>query len=251
MNEKFENYVEIEAEKAESLSFCRGLKLLHIRDQVEEILLQIGKCGIFEEYTIHNIQHVDEMLRIIEWLIPDGTKKKMTSAEWLMLTLAVYFHDLGMVVTKEEYEKRDSSSFNGYKAQVLKDMDNTEYIEYVKKQDDHFLYQEFVRENHARRISQWISGYFDIDLGEVSTIRDMVKDILQNLDDMFKIDLAMICESHHKDDIDDFTKYRVDSVYGNDSQEKVNLNYVAIILRIADLLHIKIGRASCRERVSA
>lgn len=248
MNEKFENYVEIEAEKAESLSFCRGLKLLHIRDQVEEILLQIGKCGIFEEYTIHNIQHVDEMLRIIEWLIPDGTKKKMTSAEWLMLTLAVYFHDLGMVVTKEEYEKRDSSSFNGYKAQVLKDMDNTEYIEYVKKQDDHFLYQEFVRENHARRISQWISGYFDIDLGEVSTIRDMVKDILQNLDDMFKIDLAMICESHHKDDIDDFTKYRVDSVYGNDSQEKVNLNYVAIILRIADLLHITKDRTPSLTR---
>lgn len=110
MNEKFENYVEIEAEKAENLSFCRGLKLLHVRDQVEEILSQIGKCGFFEEYTIHNIHHIDEMLRIIEWLIPDCTKKKMTSAEWLMLTLSVYFHDLGMVVTKEEYEKRNNSS---------------------------------------------------------------------------------------------------------------------------------------------
>ncbi|MCR2046791.1 ATP-binding protein [Acetatifactor muris] len=55
---------------------------------------------------------------------------------------------------------------------------------------------------------------------------------------MFKIDLAMICESHHKDDIEDFTKYRVDNVYGNDRQEKVNLNYIAIILRVADLLHI-------------
>lgn len=76
----------------------------------------------------------------------------------------------------------------------------------------------------------------------------MVKDILQNLDDMFKIDLAMICESHHKDDIDDFTKYRVDSVYGNDSQEKVNLNYVAIILRIADLLHITKDRTPSLTR---
>lgn len=248
MNEKFENYVEIEAEKAENLSFCRGLKLLHVRDQVEEILSQIGKCGIFEEYTIHNIHHIDEMLRIIEWLIPDCTKRKMTSAEWLMLTLSVYFHDLGMVVTKEEYEKRNSSSFNGYKEQVLKEMDNTEYIEYVKKQDDHFLYQEFVRENHAKRISQWISGNFDIDLGEVSTIKGIVKDILQNLDDMFKIDLAMICESHHKDDIDDFIKYRVNNVYGNDSQERVNLNYIAIILRIADLLHITKDRTPSLTR---
>ena len=55
---------------------------------------------------------------------------------------------------------------------------------------------------------------------------------------MFKVDLAMICESHHEDDIDDFTKYRVDNVYGNDKNEKVNLNYIAVILRIADLLHI-------------
>lgn len=230
------------------MSFCRGLKLLHVRDQVEEILSQIGKCGFFEEYTIHNIHHIDEMLRIIEWLIPDCTKKKMTSAEWLMLTLSVYFHDLGMVVTKEEYEKRNNSSFSVYKEQVLKEMGNTEYIEYVRKQDDHFLYQEFVRENHAKRISQWISDNLDIELGEVSTIKGIVKDILQNLDDMFRIDLAMICESHHKDDIDDFTKYRVNNVYGNDGQERVNLNYIAIILRIADLLHITKDRTPSLTR---
>ena len=89
MNDKLKNYVEIQAEKAENLSFCRGLKLLHVRDQVEEILGHIGKIGIFEEYTVHNISHIDEMLGIIEWLIPDETKKEMTSAEWLMLTLAV------------------------------------------------------------------------------------------------------------------------------------------------------------------
>ncbi|MCR2046790.1 hypothetical protein NSB25_05785 [Acetatifactor muris] len=111
MNDKLKNYAEIEAEKAENLSFCRGLKLLHIRSQVEEILNQIGRGGIFEEYTIHNISHVDEMLRIIEWLVPDETKKEMTSAEWLMLTLAVYFHDLGMVVTRGEYSNRGKTAF--------------------------------------------------------------------------------------------------------------------------------------------
>ena len=225
MNETLKSYVEIKAERAEILSFCRGLKLLHIRDQVEEILSQIGKGGIFEEYTIHNIQHIDQMLQIVEWLIPDCTKNEMTAAEWLMLTLAIYFHDLGMVVTKDEYEKRDKSSFDAYKKKILKEMENTEYIEYVNKRDDNFLYQEFVRENHAKRISQWITGNKTFDMGEVSTIKNIVENILRNLDDMFKADLAMICESHHKDDIDDFVKYRVDSLYGNDVQEKVNLNY--------------------------
>ena len=32
--DKFINYAEIQAEKAENLSFCRGIKLLHIRDKV-------------------------------------------------------------------------------------------------------------------------------------------------------------------------------------------------------------------------
>lgn len=76
MNNKLENYVEIQAEKAENLSLCRGLKLLHVRDQVEEILDHIGKIGIFEEYTVHSIKHIDEMLGIIEWLIPSETKKQ-------------------------------------------------------------------------------------------------------------------------------------------------------------------------------
>ncbi|MCI9421413.1 MAG: hypothetical protein HFG81_01680 [Dorea sp.] len=248
MNETLKSYVEIKAERAETLSFCRGLKLLHIRDQVEEILSQIGKGGIFEEYTIHNIQHIDQMLQIVEWLIPDCTKNEMTAAEWLMLTLAIYFHDLGMVVTKDEYEKRDKSSFDAYKKKILKEMENTEYIEYVNKRDDNFLYQEFVRENHAKRISQWITGNKTFDMGEVSTIKNIVENILRNLDDMFKADLAMICESHHKDDIDDFVKYRVDSLYGNDVQEKVNLNYIAIILRIADLLHITKDRTPSLTR---
>ena len=54
---QFTNYVELQAEKAENLSFCRGIKLLHIRDKVETMLGFIGKGGIFEEYTVHSIEH--------------------------------------------------------------------------------------------------------------------------------------------------------------------------------------------------
>lgn len=112
--DKFTNYVEIQAEKAENLSFCRGIKLLYIRDKVETMLEMIGRGSIFEEYTIHNITHIDQMLKIVEWLIPEKTKKSMTYAEWLMLTLAIYFHDLGMVVTRDEFADRDKTTFKDY-----------------------------------------------------------------------------------------------------------------------------------------
>lgn len=236
--DKFTNYAEIQAEKAENLDFCKGIKLLYIREKVEALLNHIGRDGIFEEYTVHSIAHVDEMLRIVNWLIPDVTKEEMTYAEWLMLTLAIYFHDLGMVVTKKEFDDRYHTEFKNYKDRILADTRESEYGEYVKKQDDTFLYQEFVREHHATRIRQWIEGKSDLNLGEAETVREEIDDMLKKLDTMFKVDLAMVCESHHKDDIDDFTRYKVKKKYGNTKNEKVNLNYIAIILRTADLLHI-------------
>ena len=235
---QFINYVEIQAEKAENLSFCRGIKLLHIRDKVEAMLGMIGRGGIFEEYTVHSVAHIDEMLKIVEWLIPERTKKSMTHAEWLMLVLAIYFHDLGMVVTRDEYAHREETAFRDYREKIQRETEQSEYGDYLKKQDDTFLYQEFVRENHALRIRQWIEGKNTSELGEAGNVRDEIDHMLKNLDKMFKVDLAMICESHHKDDIEDFSKYKIKKMYGNTDNEKVNLNYIAIILRIADLLHI-------------
>lgn len=246
MKKELISYVEKQAEKAENLSFCSGIKLLHIRNSVEELLSLIGRGGIFEEYTLHNIEHIEEMLKIVEWLVPDETKKEMTYAEWLMLTLAVYFHDLGMLVTKDEYENRDGSDYSIYKNQIMNSVP-LEYKEYAEL-DEHFLYQEFVREHHAQRIRLWLENKEDANFGDNSTVRKEIEQILSNLDSMFRTDLAMICESHHKEDIDDFSKYKVNVLYGTDDNEKVNLNYIAIILRIADLLHITKDRTPSISR---
>ncbi|MCS4472085.1 hypothetical protein JQ036_18270 [Clostridium botulinum] len=70
------NYdIEIKAQKAENLTAFSGIKLLHIKNSIEQILSLIGRNIIFGEYTKHDITHVDEMLRIAEWLIPEETKK--------------------------------------------------------------------------------------------------------------------------------------------------------------------------------
>lgn len=248
MEKKLISFIEKQAEQAEDLSFCMGIKLLHIRNKVEELLDFIGRNSIFEEYTLHGIEHIDEMMKIAEWLIPKETKQIMTKAEWLMLTLAIYFHDLGMVVTKKEYENREKSIFNEYKYHVLHGESESEYVEFVNERGDKFLYQEFVRENHAKRIRNWIENNENVDFGETQIIRNEINTLLMNLDKMFRNDLAMICESHHEDDIDDFTKYKVDVSYGNTIDEVVNLNYIAIILRIADLLHITRDRTPSLSR---
>lgn len=47
---------------------------MHIKKQVEKLLSHIGDYGFFIEYTKHDISHIEEMLKIVEWLIPGQTQ---------------------------------------------------------------------------------------------------------------------------------------------------------------------------------
>ncbi|MBE7083302.1 MAG: hypothetical protein E7373_01710 [Clostridiales bacterium] len=238
--------IEKRAEQAENLSFCCGIKLLSIKQTIASMLKTIGTNEIFEQYTVHDISHINKMLNIAEWLIPETTKRQMTSAEWLMLTLSIYLHDLGMVVSKKEFTQRNNNpKFLEFKEKTLA----STTLQYRKlAEDDKYLYQEFVRANHASRIREWIENKGQYDYGNAEDQCQILNDALQGLFEKFRNDLGMVCESHHKDDLEDFNKYKISSKYGSDLQETVNLNYIAIILRCADLLHITNDRTPSIER---
>ncbi len=230
--------IEKRAECAENLSFCMGLKLLNVKDQIAQMLSTIGTNGIFEQYTKHDISHIDQMLEILEWLIPQKTKEKMSGAEWLMLTLAVYCHDLGMVVSKNEYEKRDTIlKFVEFKEDMKKTA-NKENAEYFN--DDKNIYQEFVRKHHAERVKCWLENKTPHLYGRADDQVKILNNMFAGVSDfeMFKKGLGMVCESHHLDDLDHFEKYKIAEHYGSGKECSVNLNYICILLRIADLLHI-------------
>jgi molecular chaperone HtpG len=74
---------EEEAVKAEELPAFSGVKLLHIKREVANLLQLIGREGIFAQYTTHDISHVEEMLRILDWLVPQRSRSAMTPADWL------------------------------------------------------------------------------------------------------------------------------------------------------------------------
>ena len=246
MVEKLSNKAELYAEKAENLRIFSGLKLLHIKKQVEKLLSHIGDYGFFTEYTKHDISHIEEMLKLIEWIIPEHTQSVMTPAEWMMLVLSVYFHDMGMLITKDEFGNRDTSAFSDYKKSVY-DLDyGRDY--YLKahslgKDEDIFLYQEYVRKNHAKRIKMWISGEVE---GNTSLVKE-IQSLFNPMDNLFKQDLAMICESHHLNNLQDYSIYDTNKCYESADDAKVNLQYIAVVLRTADLLHITMDRTPIIE----
>jgi len=61
---------EQKAQLGESLPAFSGFNLLHVKRQVSELLGQIGRNGIFDEYTRHDITHIDAMLQMLDWIIP-------------------------------------------------------------------------------------------------------------------------------------------------------------------------------------
>ena len=104
MSAVLSSMAEQRAKKAEDLpSIFGAVNLTNIRENIGEILKLIGRDGIFREYTLHDATHIDAMLALVEKLIPSETAERMKTADWLMVVLSCYFHDLGMLVTKSEF----------------------------------------------------------------------------------------------------------------------------------------------------
>lgn len=231
------------ASKAEELSAFSGLKLLNVRRNLEPLLELIGREQIFSEYTRHDISHINQMLSMLEWIVPENTKKIMSSSDWLMTVLAIYFHDFGMIVTRREFERRNYSGFPEYRDNVLFAGDaaadyRAKVATMEKDKAERFLYEEFVRHKHAERIRAWILGQSREQLGISNEVLSEVDALLKPLDSSFRHDLALVCESHHLDDLDDVRKYPVRQPYGNSVAETVNVQYAAVLMRTVDLLHI-------------
>lgn len=240
--------LELKADEATKLNSF-PVNLMEIRSKVCDLLSQVQRYGFFDEYTTHSFEHVEHMLSMTDWIIPNETFDNLTTADCLFITLSIYFHDLGLLITKDEYEKRDSNP--EYKrfiqSQQSQDSDYIDYSERLSRLDielkEKILYQEFVRKTHGARVKSWIEGSLIDNNGADSSIRSEIHQLIGKLDSVARQGLAVVCESHTIDDIADMAKYRVNMPYGNSKDETVNLQYTAIILRVVDLLQITNRRA--------
>lgn len=235
------------AKEATELTAFNGINLIGIKDSLEKMLSQIGRNGIFDEYTRHDISHVNIMLGLVNDIIPQHTKDVMTKADWLLIVLSVYFHDLGMLVSNTEYKNRNQNqSFKNFKKDYESKQINQESLKSLSSEKaERFIYQEYVRKNHGKRISDWLIGENE-NLYD-SKIVELVQDMVDKLNKLVVKDIAAICESHNEDDLDNDEKYPIKQEYGMDPQEKGNVFYAALILRTADLLHITGDRAPTEE----
>jgi molecular chaperone HtpG len=232
------------ADASRTLPGFKNLSLPGIKEGVAQILALIGREGIFSTYTIHDISHIDAMLKMLDWLVPESTRKAMTPADWLLVVLAIYLHDLGMVTTSAEYEHReDNPAFTSWRDGLDKAPDGREYLARMNRmsasEKEHFLFQEFVRGGHAKRIREWITGRHSRTWGpHVEPIARRVAELVNAAPPRFREYLGVVCESHHSEDLEKTDRYPLVARFGNDPEEVGNVQYAAILLRTTDLLHV-------------
>lgn len=236
---------EQQALKATSLPAFENVALLGLKSQVAEMLTMIGRVSeIFATYSKHDISHINAMLKHLDWIIPPSTQKEMTPVDWLLITLAIYFHDLGMLVTTQEFDERiGNEEFRSFLDALKNDQNSQDYLGRAKKmppeQQERFFFQEFIRENHATRIKEWITGRHSRHWGDtVKPIAEEIAKLTDPLPARFRENLATVCESHHRDNLNRFDLYPLSQRYGNDPLEIANVQYAALLLRTVDLIHV-------------
>lgn len=236
---------EKKANSITEISDFSGFSLINVKESVEELSSLIGRTDdIFLSYSKHDISHINKMLEYLDWIIPPSTRDILTSADWLLITLSIYFHDLGMLITQDEYDNRyDNLEFRTF-IEEIKNGKSSDFHARTKKMNekekDKFFFEEFIRKKHPIRIRKWINGSYKNDQSdELKKIGKIIEDTISELPSRFKTHLATVCASHHKEDLSNKEKYPLYQSYtSNEDQATANVQYAALILRSVDLLHV-------------
>ena len=188
----------------------------------ESILSMIPKT--FSNYTIHDIHH---SIRVIGYM-NDLVKDHLEQYSNLHIALMIYaglLHDTGMFVSDDE-KKAIYAEFET-KIPAFREYSENEKLRCL---------QDYVRENHGRRVSTVIKNK----INEDATIKSLFYVGKTNSYDISSI-VAAICQAHMESSewIKD-SEYLNSACYENDD---INPRQIAVLLRIGDYLDIDDRRA--------
>ena len=75
-----------------------------VLNEYAPILKQEYQKVFFPDYTKHDIDHLDEVLKIIEKLVPNEILSKLSQESLNIIVASVVFHDIGMLINEEMFK---------------------------------------------------------------------------------------------------------------------------------------------------
>ena len=223
-----------EREKKEGYEAPLSTAVINVAKQVEPILGRIPV--IFEEYTLHDISHSENVIKNMWKFIPDEVKENLNAMEIYLLILSACLHDVGMAVSKdEEDEILKSEEFLKFRDKHEREVDliekykeegNTRAAEFYEKQ----IFTDYIRERHHERSYQYILNNYSGEKGLTIDNENHARVI------------AKICRAHRLDvrDLEDKSEFDREYSLGG---KFINLQFLALCLRLGDTLDADNRRA--------
>lgn len=198
-----------------------------ICEMVKETINSISGC--FNNYTMHDMGHGIRVANYMEQLAfgideqRDSKAKCFNAAEYAILILSAVLHDIGMFISP-----KDKDEIKNGKIKYSESLTYQGVLE-VKKGNEEDAIKEIVRLTHAARIKEYLNYKFT---DGTQTIADILK-----IDNKYPYseDISLICQAHGENYDFIKTKLRTSTTKG---QYEYNLQFFAVILRIADYLDL-------------
>lgn len=205
-------------EKAQTLY----AKVVALYTQCKSILTLNPK--VFSNYTLHDIDHATRVIGYMNELVKDHLDQ-YSNLHIALMIYAGLLHDTGMFVSDDEQKKLYAEFAISEPA----------FIEYTEEKKLKYL-QDYVRENHGRRVSTVIQNK----INEDAMIKSLFYVGETNSYDISSI-VAAICQAHMESSewVRDCEELNA-ACYESDD---INPRQIAVLLRIGDYLDIDDRRA--------
>lgn len=245
-----------------------------VLNEYAPILKQEYQKVFFPDYTKHDIDHLDEVLKIIEKLVPNEILSKLSQESLNIIVASVVFHDIGMLINEEmfkamvvdgeyddvrvdyfdkktwkqlweEYEydsnywdeEQKKNVFGEGKHTIIKpNLDDLQTLDGYKKK----YIGEFIRQHHGRIAHEVaLKGYFGTERMA----------FLQKAEFLPFMKMIGIIARSHSMDLRKAIAYLQKS-YGKlwRNPSGIPIVYIMILLRLADYLHIDYNRSGLNEK---
>ena len=221
-------------------------RALHIRDETSKWLLHI--VGLFPHYPSHGIDHSDRIIEQLSRLLFSEARPvvKFSTAEVYCLLCSAYLHDIGMVVSpSDELEILASDDWRSFVSEggagnaeyeryiPLRDMaarDRSDVSGFLSSRVLNHLIADFVRRNHHERGRATLG------------LHPYLRQLVDDGDTVAFETIASISSGHgaSTSELADESRFPEErDVFDG----KVNVRFLARLLRIGDLLDLSSRRA--------
>lgn len=230
-------YKELKMRCEEDVSLAAVLALVH---SIGEDAISLSKAIILNmpEYTLHDENHIYNMLYLAGKIIPQNVMSNLSTPDLMMIILSVFLHDIGMSPNKElvqawkgQLEKEDEEKykdeiykFQRYRKTFVQEIDEIEIYHQNGEDSKAQLIEDqiitnYIRTTHAERARKMIAERWE---GKIKF-----------LDTDLTADLAEICFSHNESHM---ALLNMETIKLCAEDTYLCLPFVAVILRLTDII---------------